>query len=79
MINTRYIFNPKLIKSQTMKILLREIRKELGLTQEAFAEKAGISLRYLQNIEHGDSIPRLQKIEKMAKALKISIHKLIDD
>ena len=61
-----------------MKIHIKKIRLNLGLTQEKFAEKVGISLRYLQNIEGGDSIPRLQKLEQIATALNISIHELID-
>ena len=32
---------------------LKEIRKTAGLTQEALAEKAGISIRTLQDYEQG--------------------------
>ena len=32
---------------------LQEARKKAGLTQQAMAEKLGISLRYYQNIEEG--------------------------
>lgn len=33
---------------------LKAARKECGLTQQAMADKLGISLRYYQNIEFGD-------------------------
>lgn len=33
---------------------LRQARKAAGLTQQAMADKLGISLRYYQNIEAGD-------------------------
>ena len=33
---------------------LKKARREAGLTQQAMADKLGISLRYYQNIETGD-------------------------
>lgn len=33
---------------------LRRARKELKMTQQAMADKLGISLRYYQNLENGD-------------------------
>jgi len=33
---------------------LRKVRKAAGLTQQAMADKLGISLRYYQQIEAGD-------------------------
>lgn len=33
---------------------LKQARKAIGLTQQAMAEKLGISLRYYQQIESGD-------------------------
>ena len=46
-------------------------RTELGLTQEELAEKADVSVRYLQQLEGGVSWPSDKIIMKLAKALKI--------
>ncbi|RAP34981.1 XRE family transcriptional regulator [Candidatus Marinamargulisbacteria bacterium SCGC AAA071-K20] len=62
-----------------MKILVKDLRKHIGHTQELFSSKAGISIRYLQNIERGDHIPSLTILEKIAKAHGVSIKDLIDD
>lgn len=37
-----------------MRANLKKARQEAGLTQQAMADKLGISLRYYQNIETGD-------------------------
>ena len=47
-------------------------RYRAGLTQENFAEKADISLRYLQSIEAGRQQPRVNVLVKIQKALGIS-------
>ncbi|MFC1616900.1 helix-turn-helix domain-containing protein [Candidatus Margulisiibacteriota bacterium] len=62
-----------------MKILIKELRNKLGLSQPDFAKKIGISVSYLRDLEHQRYIPRLQKLEKIAKILNISIKDLIED
>jgi len=62
-----------------VKINIRNIRKQLKMTQKDFSKKIDISLRYLQNIEKGDNKPSLDLLESISKKLKISIHDLIDD
>jgi transcriptional regulator with XRE-family HTH domain len=62
-----------------MKILIKELRLKLNMTQSMFSEKAGISIRYLQNLEAGDNTPTLEMLYQIAKAFNVSIHELIDD
>jgi len=62
-----------------MKTLVKELRSDSKLTQEAFSAKVGISLRYLQTLEKGSSIPSLVTLDKIAKAFNISIKDLIED
>jgi transcriptional regulator with XRE-family HTH domain len=38
-------------------IQIKNIRKSKGMTQEEFAEKAGISSKYLSSIERAGKIP----------------------
>jgi|SRR5882724_7530884 len=48
---------------------LRQLRMHRGLTQEAFAEEAGISYKYYQAVEAGRKIDlRLSTLERLAKA-----------
>ncbi len=58
---------------------LRELRKKNRLTQDKLAEITGIDYKYIQKIE-GKNPPavRIDTIEKLAKAFKISCSKLLD-
>lgn len=53
-------------------------RKELGLTQEELAKKAGIKLSRLSNIEIVKYRIKLDEIEKLAKALDVTTNNLIN-
>lgn len=56
---------------------LKQLREERGLSQTALAEKAGISRGYLARLEAAQQDPTLMVIEKLAKALKVSLIKLV--
>ncbi|HEU4471690.1 MAG TPA: helix-turn-helix transcriptional regulator [Flavisolibacter sp.] len=47
------------------------VRKQKGLTQEELAEKAGITVRTIQRIESGETIPRAYTIRAIAEALEL--------
>lgn len=51
-------------------------RKELKLSQEQLAEEAGLHRSYIGMIERAEKNVTLVNIEKIAKALKISIPEL---
>lgn len=51
-------------------------RKELKLSQEQLAEEAGLHRTYIGMIERAEKNVTLVNIEKIAKALKISIPEL---
>ena len=53
-------------------------REELGLTQEDLADKAGIHRTYLSDVERGGRNPSLVNIEKLARALAVSMSVLFD-
>jgi transcriptional regulator with XRE-family HTH domain len=55
---------------------LKTRREELGLTQEEFAERAGIHRTYLSDVERGTRNISLLNIERVAFALSITLSKL---
>jgi len=57
---------------------LKKLRAERGMTQEALAEKAGISRSYIARLELGRQDPTLGTLEKLAKALKVPVAKLLE-
>ena len=52
---------------------VREKRDKLGLSQEGLAARAGVHRTYIGMIERAEKNITLENIEKIAKALKISI------
>ncbi len=59
--------------SEKVKIIfglkLRQLRHEKGYSLVELAEKAGISISYINEIEKGKKYPKAEKIMTLAKAL----------
>jgi transcriptional regulator with XRE-family HTH domain len=55
---------------------LRQKRTRLGVSQEAFADMCQMDRTYIGGIERGERNVALVNIEKIAKALQISIAQL---
>ncbi len=47
--------------------LVKEKRKQLGLTQQQLAEKAGVGLRFLRELEQGKNTLRIDKVNQVLK------------
>lgn len=56
---------------------LRAIRQKRGLTQQALADSAGMSLTYISNMEHGLKVPSLTTILRLAVALDCKVMGLV--
>lgn len=52
--------------------VIREMRKEKGLSQEAFADLAGIDRGYMGNIERGKNNLTLSKVFQISSALEVT-------
>ncbi len=57
---------------------VREERLKKGYSQEAFADIIGVHRTYVGMIERAEKNITLKNIEKFAKALDISISKLLE-
>lgn len=58
-------------------LAVRKRRNELGISQEDFAEQADLHRTYVSDLERGKRNVSLENIEKLAKALKLSISDLM--
>lgn len=57
---------------------LKQFRVNRGMTQEALAEKAGISRVYVARLETGKQDPTLTTLMKLANALKVKVAELLE-
>lgn len=55
---------------------IRELRKEKGFSQEAFADHCGFARSYMSRIERGGANPSLDAIEILSEALQVEIKEL---
>ncbi|MHC5250434.1 helix-turn-helix domain-containing protein [Enterococcus sp. LJL90] len=58
---------------------MKNKRIELGLTQIDIANKSNMSSRYYGMIENGKNSPSIEKLNKIAEALNVSVHFLLND
>ena len=56
---------------------IRRIRQQLGLTQAALAERAGISPGYICDIERSRRWPSSDNIARLANVLKVDPYQLL--
>ena len=58
---------------------VREERKKLGYSQEVLAEKAGVHRTYIGMIERAEKNITLENIEKICKALGLTVSEFFKD
>lgn len=54
-------------KQHTLSFFLKEKRKQLGLTQAELAQKAGVGLRFIRDMEQGKKTLRMDKVNQVLK------------
>ena len=54
-------------------VFIKQRRKQLGLTQKAMSEKAGVGLRFVRDLEQGKETLRMDKVNQV---LALFGHKL---
>lgn len=56
---------------------LRVLRKKAGISQEELGFRTGLDRTYISGIERGERNPTLKNVNKIAKALKVSLSDLV--
>ena len=51
-------------------------RSSLGISQEELAHRSGLHRTYISDLERGARNPSIESIEKLARALHVSVAKL---
>lgn len=57
---------------------LRRLREELGLSQEALADRASLHRTYVGSVERGERNISIDNIERLAHALGVSAASLLE-
>ena len=73
--SANYSGNPLLV---SIGRTIRQLRKELKLSQEALAQESGIDRSYMGGIERGEHNLTLISLHKICASLKISVAGLLE-
>ncbi len=58
---------------------LRAIREQKDLSQGDIEERTGLKRCYVSRVENGHTVPSIETLEKMARALEIPMYQLFYD
>lgn len=58
---------------------LRELRRERGMSQQALADRAGVSRNFVAQIERGESTPTVSLLARIAEALGATVGELLGE
>jgi len=58
---------------------LRQLREEKNLSQGDIEKRSGLLRCYISRVENGYTVPALETLEKMARALEIPLYQLFYD
>jgi transcriptional regulator with XRE-family HTH domain len=58
---------------------LRELREEKNLSQGDIQERTSLVRPYISRVENGHTVPSIETLEKMARALEIPMYQLFYD
>lgn len=58
---------------------VKQCREQLGLSQEDFAEKTGLTANYISTVERGMSFPRCENLITLINGLEVSADAIFCD
>ena len=64
--------------NQNLAIKIKDLRNRRGFSQEQLSEESKLSLRTIQRIEKGESIPKGDTLVKLTRALNVTPDDLLD-
>jgi len=67
---------PEIALQRALGERIRELRKKAGYSQEGFADAAGVHRTYMGTLERGEANVSLGNLQKMSKALGITLSDL---
>ena len=56
---------------------IRELRRQLGVTQGELVRRTGLQASYLSKVENGLVIPGLVNLERIARGLRVELADLV--
>jgi len=58
---------------------LRELREEKNLSQGDIEKRSGLLRCYISRVENGHTVPAIETLEKLARALEVPLYQLFYD
>lgn len=58
---------------------IRQLREQLGLSQQELADQSGLSRVHISGLERGVSSPAVESLIKIAKVLQVTVSELLKD
>src|SRR5216684_8479081 len=55
---------------------LRSVREEKNLSQGSIEQRTGLLRCYISRVENGHTVPAIETLEKMARALEVPLYRL---
>jgi len=69
---------PKAREAAVFGQIVRVVRNEHAWTQEALAERAGLTTTYVGQVERGDKVPSLTVVLKLSLALEVLPSRMLE-
>ena len=66
-----------MVARERLVVRLKKLRKARNMTQEELAKRADLSRTYVARLETGRQDPSLSTLERLAKALRVSVADLL--
>jgi transcriptional regulator with XRE-family HTH domain len=67
-----------MVKQKRLAMKLKKFRAVQGMTQEVLAKKAGLTQVHIARLESGNHDPTLGTLQRLAKALKVTVGELVE-
>jgi transcriptional regulator with XRE-family HTH domain len=58
---------------------IRALREQAGLSQGDIEKRSGIVRAYLSRVEHGRTVPSVNTLERLARAMEVPLYRLFKD